>query len=260
MRFAVSAIGMQERTRRMNMIQFKKILCPVDFFKASSRAFEYALRLGANYGARVHVLHMVAPMIPSVYGAQLGLEDLTARLEKESKQLLQKYKDRGAKANVGVTTEVRLGDIDLGILHSIEDRKADLVVMGTHGRRGFERLILGSVTERMIRHCPVPLLVIGETKKTTPPKIRRILVTTDFSEGTAEAVVHALSVGQRNRAKVTVLHVLHDDAVQAAGKYRDQLVRGIEMQLQKFVPERAFEWSDIETRIEDGSPPEVIPK
>jgi nucleotide-binding universal stress UspA family protein len=57
-----------------------------------------------------------------------------------------------------------------------------------------------------------------------------------------------------------VLHVLHDEAAQAAGKYRDQLIRGIEMQLQKFIPERAFEWSDIETRIEDGSPPEVIPK
>jgi len=70
------------------MIRFKKILCPVDFFKASLRAFEYSLRLAANHGARVHVLHVVAPMIPSVYGAPIGVEDLTARLEKESRQLL----------------------------------------------------------------------------------------------------------------------------------------------------------------------------
>ena len=241
------------------MIRFKEILCPVDFFKASLRAFEYSLRLAANHGARVHVLHVVAPMIPSVYGASIGVEDLTARLEKESRQLLQKYKERGAKLNVVVTTEVRLGDIDLGILHSIKGRNADLVVMGTHGRRGFERLVLGSVTERMLRHCPVPLLTVGEAKKTAPPKIRRILVTTDFSEGTAEAVAHALSIGERNRSKVTVLHVLHDDAAQAAGKYRDQLIRGIEMQLQKFIPERAFDWCEIDTRIEDGSPSDVIP-
>ena len=147
------------------MIRFKKILCPVDFFKASSRAFDYALRVASSYDARVHVLHVVAPVIASVYGAPFGVEDLTASLEKESRRLLEKYKDRAARANIGLTTEVRIGDIDLGILHSTEDQKADLVVMGTHGRRGFERLILGSVTERMIRHCPVPLLTIGGAKK-----------------------------------------------------------------------------------------------
>jgi len=242
------------------MIRLRKILCPVDFFKASSRAFDYALTLAANYDARVHVLHMVAPIIPAVYGAPIGVEDLTVRLEKESKQLLQKYKDRGARANIAVTTEVRPGDIDLGILRAVEAQKADLVVMGTHGRRGFERLVLGSVTERMIRHCPVPVLTIGEGKKGAPGKIRRILVTTDFSEGTAEAVGHALSIAERNRAKLTLLHVVHEDAAQAAGKYRDQLIRGIEMQLQKFIPEKAFELGDIETRIDDGSPSEVIPR
>jgi len=243
------------------MIQFKKILCPVDFFKASSRAFDYALRVAGNYDARVHVLHVVAPVISSVYGAPFGMEDLTTGLEREATKLLKKYKDRAAKANIPLSTEVRLGDIDLGILHSVAAQKADLVVMGTHGRRGFERFVLGSVTERMIRYCPVPLLTISESGKpvSRAPKIRRILVTTDFSQGTAEAVAHALSIGERNRAKVTLLHVLHNDAAEAAGKYRDQLIRGIELQLQKFIPERAFDRCEINTRIEDGSPSTVIP-
>jgi nucleotide-binding universal stress UspA family protein len=244
----------------MNMLEFRKILCPVDFFKASSRAFDYAVKIAVSYGAKVHVLHVVAPVIPSSYGAPFSVEDLTADLEKESKRLLQKYKDRAARANVALTTEVGFGDIDLGILNAVEDQKADLVVMGTHGRRGFERLILGSVTERMIRQCLVPVLTIAAAKKvgSTPPKIRRILVTTDFSEGTAEAVALALSIGKRNRAKITLLHVLHDEAAEAAGRYRDSLIRGIELQLQKFIPERAHEWSEVETRIEDGSPAAVI--
>lgn len=243
------------------MVQFKTILCPLDFFKASSRAFDYALKIAANYGARVHALHVVATMMPAAYGAPFSVEDLTSKLEKESTRMLQKLKERAAKAQVDVTTEVRLGDIDLGILHSIKNQKADLVVMGTHGRRGFERLVLGSVTERMIRHCPVPLLTIGVTGKTAtaPPRIRRILVTTDFSVGTPEAVDHALSIGQRNRAKVTLLHVLHDVAADAAGKYRDALVRGIEEQLQKLIPEKAFDSGEIEARIEDGVPSKVIP-
>jgi nucleotide-binding universal stress UspA family protein len=243
------------------MAQYKKILCPVDFFKASSRAFDYALRIATNYHAKVHALHVVEPAISPAYGAPFSVEDLTADLEKESRRLLQRFKERGAKANVGVTTEVRLGDIDLGILHSIKNQKADLVVMVTHGRRGFERLVLGSVTERMIRHCPIPLLAISVAGKSakSAPKIRRILVTTDFSEGTAEAIDHALSLGQRNNAKVTVLHVLHDVAADAAGKYRDSLVRGIEVQLEKLIPERAFDYCAIETRLEDGMPSGVIP-
>src|SRR5688572_15118246 len=185
----------------VDMIQLKTILCPVDFFKASSKAFDYALRLGTNYGARVHVLHVVATLVPQAYGAPFSVEDLTAKLEKESRRLLEKFKQRGARSNVRVTTEVRLGDIDLGILHSIDDHKADLVVMGTHGRRGFERFVLGSVTERMIRNCPVPLMAIGSAGKpaASAPKIRRVLVTTDFSDGSPEAVQYAVSIGERNR-------------------------------------------------------------
>jgi nucleotide-binding universal stress UspA family protein len=245
----------------MNMVQFKKILCPVDFFKASAGAFDYALKLAANYDARVHALHVVAPVISSAYGAPFSVDDLTADLEKESKRLLQKYKDRAARANVRLTTEVRVGDIDLAILRSVEAQKADLVVMGTHGRRGFERLVLGSVTERMMRHCPVPLLAIGAAprRNSALPKIRRILVTTDFSAGTAEAVATAVSLGQRYRAKVTLLHVLYGEAAEAAGKYRDPLIRGIEVQLQKLIPESALAKCEIETRIEDGSPAAVIP-
>ena len=240
------------------MVQFKTILCPVDFFKASSRAFDYALKLAQNYGAKVHLLHVVAPAIAAPYGAPFTVEDLTSDIEREAKRLLQKFKDRGAKARVNVTTEVRLGDVDLGILHSVKDRKADLVVMGTHGRRGFERLLLGSVTERMIRHCPVPLLTLGGERKASPsPKIRRILVTTDFSAGSVEAVTYALSIGQQYKAKVTLLHVLHEVAA-ADLKYRDPLVRGIEVQLQKLIPERAVNSIDVETRIEDGVPAEVI--
>jgi len=243
------------------MVQFKSILCPVDFFKASSRAVDYSFKLAESYEARVHLIHVVAPAIAMPYGAPIGSTDFTVDLEKESERLLRKLKDRGERARIDVTTEVRLGDVDLGILHAVKAWKADLVVMGTHGRRGFERLVLGSVTERMVRHCPVPLLTIGASGKTSSagPKIRRILVTTDFSDGTAEAVGHALSIGQRYRAKVTLLHVLHDAAVDALFKYRDSLVLGIEAELQKLIPERALDLCDVETQVKDGVPGTVIP-
>ena len=243
------------------MVRFRKILCPVDFFKPSTHAFNYALKLAANYGAGVHALHVVAPVIPAAYGAPFSVEDLTADLEKESKRLLKKLQASAEKSGVSITTEVRLGDIDLEIRRSVESQKADLVVLGTHGRRGFERLVMGSVTERMIRHSSVPLITVGPGKKgMAPPDIRRILVTTDFSEGTPDAMAYALSIAQECQARITLLHVVHDVASDVSGKYREPLWRGIEAELHNLVPESALDWCEVETRIEAGRPYQVIPK
>jgi nucleotide-binding universal stress UspA family protein len=180
------------------MVRFEKILCPVDFFPASLRAFDYAVRLAANYRARVHALHVVPPLIPSAYGAPMSLGDLTLEMEQESRRMLSRLSLKGERQGVPVTTEVLVGDIDIEIHRSLESRQADLVVMGAHGRRGFERWVMGSVTERMLRRCPVPLIVVGHgsDRRPVPPKISRILVTTDFSDGTADALEYAFSIAQ----------------------------------------------------------------
>jgi nucleotide-binding universal stress UspA family protein len=243
-------------------VRFRKLLCPVDFFKPSERALDYALKFASNYEAKVHALHVVAPIIAAAYGAPFNVQDLTADLEKESKRLLQKLQAGAEKSGVSVTTEVRLGEIDLEIRKAVQAQKADLVVMGTHGRRGFERLVMGSVTERMIRHCPVPVITVGPGRKgrATPPNIRRILVTTDFSDGTQDAMACALSIAQESQAKLTLLHVVHDFAADLGAKYREPLWRGIESELQKLVPEEALDWCDVETKIEAGLPHEFIPR
>jgi nucleotide-binding universal stress UspA family protein len=241
------------------MVRFKKILCPVDLYKPASRAFDYAAKLAANYGAALHLLHVVVPVLPPADAAGFTAADITARREKEAKRTLKKMKERmGDRAPV--STEVRVGDVDSQILSSIHKGAVDLVVMGTHAHRGFERLVMGSTAERMIRRCPVPMIIMGPARKrsATPPDIRRILVTTDFSEGTAEAVDYALSIAQECQAKLTLLHVLPDIA-NVAGKYRDSLIRGIETQLQKLIPDEALNWCDAATRVETGLPFKRIP-
>jgi nucleotide-binding universal stress UspA family protein len=243
------------------MVRFKRILCPVDFHGASTAAFDYAARLAVQYGAKLHVLHVVAPVMPAPYGIPFSVAEYTADLEKESKRFLQKFASRAAKARIDVRTEVRIGDVDSEILRTTHGQKVDLVVMGSHGRRGFERLVLGSVTERMVRHCPVPLLTVGLGKKrAAPPNIRRILLTTDFSDGTADAVAHAFSIAKECRAKVTLLHVVHDIAADPVGKYREPLLRGIENHLQELIPPQVHKWCEVETRVEEGLAFRVIPQ
>jgi nucleotide-binding universal stress UspA family protein len=243
------------------MAPFENILCPVDFFPASLRAFEYALRLASNYGARIHALHVVVPPMPSAYGAPMDVGDLTTEMEKESKRMLVKLRAKSEKAGVPVETEVLIGDVDLEIHRSIESRKADLVVMGAHGRRGFERWVMGSVTERMLRRCPAPLIVIGGASKrrsTSPPRINRILVTTDFSAGTSEALAYAFSIAQECQARVTLLHVIGDLSAEVGFKRTQPMIAAIRKQLEALVPEGVRDWCEVTTRVDAGEPHQVI--
>jgi len=243
------------------MIRFEKILCPVDFFPASLRAFEYALKLAENYGARIHALHVVAPIIPAAYGAAISIADITNEMEDQSRRQLEKLKASGRKKGVAVESDVHIGDIDVEIRHAITAKKADLVVMGTHGRRGFERWVMGSVTERLMRNCPVPLLAIAAAKRPTPapPTIKRIVVTTDFSDGTADALNYAFSIAQECQSKIVLVHVLDDAALaQVNAKRRVALFSEIRKKMDDLVPEDARVWCDVETIVESGTPYRVI--
>ena len=242
------------------MIRFRKILCPVDFSPASLRAFDYALKFAKSHGARVHALHVVEPVMGAAYVVSIGAQSLAAEFEREAKRVLLKLKAKAAKAGVRVDTDVRVGDIDLGIRLSVDAQKADLVIMGSHGRRGFKRLVLGSVTERMIRHSAVPVMIIGPGRRpgSAPSPVRSILVTTDFSDGTSDAVELALSIAKESHAKVTLLHVVHDIAADIVGHYREALLGGVEVQLRKLVPARGFEECEVETRVGAGLPSRII--
>jgi nucleotide-binding universal stress UspA family protein len=242
------------------MLRFEKILCPVDFFPASFRAFDYAARLATNYGAKIHVLHVIPPLIPAAYGAPISIGDLTAELEKESRRMLSQLRVRGEKAGVTVETEVLIGDIDIEIHRSIESRKADLVVMGAHGRRGFERWVMGSVTERMLRRCPVPLIVVGHGsgRRLAPPKMNRILVTTDFSDGTADALAYAFSIAQECQARMTLLHVVPDLSAEAGAEITQPLVASVREKLEALIPIGVRAWCEVSSRVDVGEPHQVI--
>ena len=241
------------------MLRFRRILCPVDFFPASLKAVDYALKLASHYKAHVYLVHVVAPVITAAYEGPVVVEGLMESLQKDSDRQLQKLKAKAAKAKIPVGTEVRSGIIDEEILRSVEEKKADLIVMGTHGRRRFQRWLLGSVMERMMRHSPVPLLTTGSTTKalSAPPKIRRILVTTDFSAGTPDALAHAFSIARECGAKVTLLHVLPDLGYELGSEVTGgPIVAKRQENLDKLVP--ADLKANVRARIEVGVPYRII--
>jgi nucleotide-binding universal stress UspA family protein len=239
------------------MITVTKILCPVDFFTASQAAASYAMGLAAIYEARIHLLHVIAPIPMDA----INVAEITESLEKKAAYDLKKLVQRAQRANVEADFEIHVGDVYDEIKNAIEMRQPNLVVMGTHGRRGIERWFIGSTTEKLLRHSPVPLLTISASDKKVPvPRFRRILVTTDFSDGTSDALAYAFSIAQEYDARITLLHVIHDVAIDSSGTFRDALLTSVEKALQDLVPPEAADWCDVNTRIETGVPYQIILK
>src|SRR5215510_807356 len=244
------------------MITIKRILCPVDFFPASDAAVGYAAGLAANYDAVVHLLHVITPVPTSSYEYAIDTTELVKSMENSSMQEMNKLVAKLKETAVVAESELRVGDVYDEIKRSIEALKPDLIVMGTHGRRGVERWFMGSTTEKLLRHSPVPLVTISAAgeKSWAEPQFKRILVTTDFAKGTADALAYAFSVARENDSEVVLLHVLHDVSMDSLGRYRDVLIGGVRKQLEDLVPPEAVNWYDVVTRVETGVPYRMILK
>jgi nucleotide-binding universal stress UspA family protein len=240
------------------MISIKKILCPVDFFPASDAAVNYAVGLAANYGAGIHLFHVVTPVVTGGFEFSLDTREITTSLKQKAQEELSALAAKFNEAGIITDYEVCVGDAYDEIKQAIEDLKPEIVVMGTHGRRGVERWFMGSTTEKLMRHSPVPLITISAGEKAEAPRFNRILVTTDFSDGTSDALAYAFSVAQENESKITLLHVIHDVTADVSGKYRESLIEGVQKQLEALVPPEAWTWCDVSTQVEVGVPYRII--
>ena len=138
------------------------ILVPTDFSACSEHALDYAIQLADRLDAKVHLLSVIG--VPSYGVPELGvgitapmIDNLIADHQRELDQLARVRK-------LVSQTMVRVGDARDVILQTAEELKADLIVMGTHGRRGISRALLGSVTEMIVRTSPIPVLTVRGPK------------------------------------------------------------------------------------------------
>jgi nucleotide-binding universal stress UspA family protein len=242
-----------------NMVWIKNILCPVDFSPPSLSAANYAIALASNYEAKLHFLHVVSPTLYSADQYAFNVGEIVATLEKEAARQMKKLARKAAAAGVTFKQEVRTGDVEYEIRKMMKSAKADFLVMGTHGHRGLEKWFLGSVTERMLRRSVIPLLTIrGTARIQSPPALKRILVTTDFSEGTNRALDYAFSIAQECQAKITLMHVIDERAPDTLEAGELSLAASARQQLEKLIPEEALDWCDSAVRVEFGNPYQVI--
>ncbi len=144
------------------MSTFQHILVATDFGEVSAHALDRALDLARDLDARVTIVH-VAPMPPYYYAAYAeGLAWPTDELEGAARRALDETLASAKRRWEKVESLLLLGVPRTQIVEAVTSQKADLVVMGTHGRRGVVRALLGSVAENVVRTSPVPVLTISE--------------------------------------------------------------------------------------------------
>lgn len=140
------------------MISIKRILVPTDFSRPSEQALEAAISLARKFSAKITLLHVWSmPYTAYSEGLTWPVEDMEAAARIE----LDAAHAKAALAYPNVDAVLRQGGDWSRILEEIEKGRYDLVVMGTHGRRGLKRAILGSIAERVVRLSTVPVMTIG---------------------------------------------------------------------------------------------------
>jgi nucleotide-binding universal stress UspA family protein len=208
--------------------RIERILCPVDFSEASVKAYRYAQSVAGHYRAALLVQHVVElwqyPSGDFSFSA-IAFEEFRRALVSNAENELQQFvKMSGGLRPECIVQENMAAD---AILSFARGRAISLIVMGTHGRRGFDHLMLGSVTERVLRHASCPVLTVRQTAPDSgthvatdePVPIQRILCCVDFSAHSQRALEYALSAADAYNAEVTVLHVLdHEPESADVGK------------------------------------------
>lgn len=252
------------------MIAIERILCPIDFSETSRRALDCAVALARWYEARLIVVHVFAnvPIADTVPSLGVGGIQPVSLRDVERDAVLTEMRQFVGRVPDGVPVEIALQeapDVRAEILAAAGARRADLVVMGSHGRGGVQRLVLGSVADTVLRKAACPVLVVPphvDTARIAVP-FRRIVCPVDFSPASARSVSYALTLAQETDGEITLLHSIEIppelreyafpepidvDAIHSAAR-AESLRR-----LRELVPESAYTYCTVHTEVTEGRP------
>src|SRR6266404_8452583 len=247
-------------------LKIKLILCPIDFSEFSVSAYQHALSVAELYQAKLVAQHIVELWRhPSAdFAASAGLyEEYSQALRESGKKQLREFVENHTHDEIQPELVVQIGVAADSILSFAQLQKPDVIVMGTHGRRGFDRLMLGSVTDRVMRRAPCPVLAASKPHDSVAAgkerghvhHLSRILFCADFSENSQRALKYAISATAEYDAELTLLHVLEE--VPGPAETEEAIARATE-QLDRLIPPEGRKSLKIKTAVRIGKPYEQI--
>ena len=232
----------------VNKISFKNILFLTDFTEASDAAMAYAVGLARHHKAQLYPAHACDPVILT----EAAAPDILQEVEDNSRERLAAL---AKETGMSCSPLFARGSVEAAVPYWIKEHGVDLVVMGTHGRRGLQHFLIGSVAEAVFRNATCPVLTVGPHVTTRPYhdfRVESILFPTDLGDHAEFATQYALSIAQENHADLSFMHVISQD--EAFQSDRISLVEKTHRKLRQIMPPDAREWCNPEFVVEVGDP------
>jgi len=195
-------------------IHLKSVLIATDFSEASEKASRHALAIARHYGAKLYLAHVVSSLGFTLVGPD-AVNLATEIVSRDARELENRLVQSGALTGLPHEVIVRQGNVWDELDKVIEQEQIELVVIGTHARRGLGKLLLGSVAEHIFRHAGCLVLTVGPGSLQDSPvgsarAIRPFLFATDFSEASLHALQYAISSANHFGTKLVLLHVVSE--------------------------------------------------
>jgi nucleotide-binding universal stress UspA family protein len=244
----------------------RNIFCATDFSELAEGVVAYGIAMAARFSAKLYICHVVDLPTISAYGEAVfdPLEYQQRFMDTARREIDHLLEGAGVEYEALVT----IGNTTDEISRLAREHIADIVITATHGRSGLKRFFLGSVTERLMRILPCPLLVLRGTEEladASAPKgfpFRRILVGCDFSRDAEAALEYSLGLAREFESQLHLVHVVEPSGYrdflriqqEKAEEFKKDLYKGVEEKLDALVPHSELDRSRLYTRIFTGKP------
>jgi nucleotide-binding universal stress UspA family protein len=247
---------LQPKAQLSSRIALKNILITTDFSTASSAALPFALAFSRMFSGRLFAAHVLA--------SEPRLQVITDRLPaqddqdwRDARQKLLAFTAPDSLGNASCKLILGRGDLDEVIPTVIQENEIDLVVLGTHGRRGIPKLVLGSGAEKIYRSATCPVLTVGPKVPRNAGEswtMRRILLPVDLDEPSDHVLHYALSLAEENESQLVLLH----SVPMVPWQQRASVENRTRQELMRLIPSEAHDWCTTESIVRWEHPAEAI--
>ena len=233
---------------------FKNILFLTDFSQTSAGALAYSLAFARHFKARLFPAHVMDPVLPEsgIVPSEQAVKD-----EEEQKQ---RQLSRMVEYN-GISFQPLLSrcEFEVAMAHWISEHGIDLIVVGTHGRKGVQRFLLGSTSEVVLHNATCPVLTIGprvEAPRIFSLTLDNILFAAGLAARSKPAIEYALALAAEKQSQLRLLHVLPEDSRNYPDRTR--VLRFAMDEMQRLLPANALSYCKAELAVDAGDPAERI--